>query len=113
MTEGRIAILDASHSLFPAGNPPSSSSSRKAKNAAQPPSRKGTRDQSRDESILGLHPIPSFAEIVTDAVREVSSTGSVLGKIAPIDVGIVCDAPAVRLLGRAVHERVRARLKLG
>jgi mediator of RNA polymerase II transcription subunit 14 len=112
MTERRVAIIDASHSLFPAGNPPSSLSSFKAKNGAQPSSKKGTRDQGRDEGTLSLHPIPGFAEIITDAVRDVSSTGSVLGQIAPVDVGIVCDASAVRPLGRAVHERVRARLKM-
>jgi mediator of RNA polymerase II transcription subunit 14 len=107
MTEQRVAILDASHSLFQAGNPPSTLVGSKGKNAAQPPSRK---DQGSDQGTLGLHPIPGFAEIIVDAIRDTTSLGS-LGKIAPIDVGVICDASAVRALGRAIHDRVRARLK--
>ena len=66
---------------------------------------------SKDEgSTLGLHAIPGFAGIVLDAIRDVAST-RLLGKVAPIDVGVVCDGSAVRALGRAIHDRVRARLK--
>ncbi|KIM78797.1 hypothetical protein PILCRDRAFT_75151, partial [Piloderma croceum F 1598] len=96
MTEQRVAILDASYSLFPPGN--------------HPPSTLG-QDEGSSSMILGLHPIPGFAEIILDSIRDVTSTGGSLGKLAPVDVGVVCDALAVRALGRAIHDRVRARLK--
>ena len=82
----------------------------KGKQVAQPPSRKGIQDQGQDEGLLGLRPIPGFSEIIVDAIRDATLTAS-LGKIAPIDVGVVCDVSAVRALGRAIHDRLRARLK--
>ena len=110
MTEQRVAILDGSHSLFSTGNPPSISAGGKEKKLVQStPSSKGSRGQD-EGGTLGLHAIPGFAGIVLDAIRDVASTRS-LGKVAPIDVGVVCDGSAVRALGRAIHDRVRARLK--
>ena len=109
MTEQRVAILDGSHSLFSTGNPPSISAGGKEKLVQSTPSSKGSRGQDQG-GTLGLHAIPGFSEIVLDAIRDVASTRS-LGKVAPIDVGVVCDGSAVRALGRAIHDRVRARLK--
>jgi len=106
MTEQRVAILDGSHSLFPTGNPPSTLVGSKGKKTAQPP----TKDQGPDQGTLGLHPIPGFAEMIVDAIRDTTSLGS-LGKIAPIDVGVVCGVSVVRALGRAIHDRVRAHLQ--
>jgi mediator of RNA polymerase II transcription subunit 14 len=118
MTEQRVAILDGSHSLFLSGNPPSSLADTKGKKAAhQPSSRKnslnqGQNDHHHDDETLGLRPIPGFSQIVVDAIRDVTFTAHApLGKIAPIDVGVVCDVSAVRALGRAIHDRVSARLK--
>jgi mediator of RNA polymerase II transcription subunit 14 len=107
MTEQRVVILDASHSLFPASEPLPKSSVGKSngKDAARPPAK--LTDQ--EGNTLGLQPIPGFDEIVLDAIREVTSTGTV-GGIAAVDVGAVCDASAVRAMGRAIHDRVRARL---
>jgi len=103
MTEQRVAILDGSHSLFPRGNPPKGKKAAATPQAQAPP---------QDDSILGLRPIPGIREIVLDAIRDVISTSTgPLGKVAPIDVGVVCDASAVRALGRAIHDRVQVRLK--
>jgi len=120
MTEQRVAILDGSHSLFPPG-PPSSTlvaaaaAGNKKPSKAQPhpppPSTKKGQDEGSSSSTLGLHPIPGFAEIILDSIRDAISTEGSLGKLAPVDVGVVCDASAVRALGRAIHDRVRARLK--
>jgi mediator of RNA polymerase II transcription subunit 14 len=123
MTEQRVAILDGSYSLFQSGYhhhaPPSSTLA-----AAPAPPGKGKptkaqphpRPHPPDEggSTLGLHPIPGFAEIILDSIRDVTSTwtgAGGLGKLAPVDVGVVCDVSAVRVLGRAIHDRVRVRLK--
>lgn len=114
MTEQRVAILDASHSLFPPGNPPAPPppTTRKGKKAAQAQthSRKNTADRVQVDDSMGLQPIPGLTEIVLDAIRDATSRGLV-GNLAPIDVGVVCDAADVGVLGRAMHDRVRARLK--
>lgn len=108
MKEQRIVILDASHSLFPPNDPLplSSGANSGSKNTARPLA----KSTYQGENILGLQRIPGFDEIVLDAIRDASSTSS-LGRIAAIDVGVVCDTSAVRALGRAIHDRVKARLK--
>jgi mediator of RNA polymerase II transcription subunit 14 len=128
MTEQRVAILDGSYSLFQSGYHHAPSSTLAAAAAAPPGKGKPTKAQPHprphppDEggSTLGLHPIPGFAEIILDSIRDVTSTwtaggggggGGGLGKLAPVDVGVVCDVSAVRVLGRAIHDRVRVRLK--
>jgi len=122
MSEQRVAILDGSYSLFSPGNyhppPPTLASAENEKSPqAQPQPHPhptpSTRNGQQDErSTIGLlHPISGFAEIILDSIRDVTSTGSSLGELAPVDVGVVCDALAVRALGRAIHDRVRARLK--
>ena len=88
MSERRVAILDASHSLFLSGAGETSSS----------------------ESTLILQPIPGFAEIIQDAIREVMTFG-ISGKVVSVDVGVVCDAESVGGVGRAIHDRVLTRLE--
>jgi mediator of RNA polymerase II transcription subunit 14 len=108
MTGQRVAILDGSHSLFLTRTLQSLPTPADA-DTTQPSASSGSRDQDLGDSTLGLQPIPGFNEIILDAIREVASTGT-LGKIASIDVGVVCDTSAVRAIGRAIHDRVRARL---
>ncbi|KAG6857789.1 hypothetical protein H0H87_004205 [Tephrocybe sp. NHM501043] len=90
MTEQRVAILDASFSLFdPAGS-------------------KGAVEAGARE-LLGLKPIPQFKEIVTDAVQDMISLGKLQpGKIAVIDVGVICDTGTVGELGKTIHSKVVA-----
>ncbi|KAF9220121.1 MED14-domain-containing protein [Gyrodon lividus] len=101
MTGKRIAILDASHSLFHDPASPTSPSSQ------------------NDSDVFGLQPIPDFRAMILDAVRSTrpgpSSTGvsTSRGKIAPIDVGVVCEGSAVGPVIRALHERVLKKLKGG
>ncbi|TFY60186.1 hypothetical protein EVJ58_g5313 [Rhodofomes roseus] len=110
MTGGRVVMLDASHSLFPADEPSS--------RAKQPAS--GRRSSSAlsappiapADSHLLLQAIPDFQRIVTEVVKDAASRGCT-GHIAPIDIGIICDSIAVRFVARTLHERVLQRLKQG
>ncbi|KIK79206.1 hypothetical protein PAXRUDRAFT_161917 [Paxillus rubicundulus Ve08.2h10] len=99
LTGKRIAILDASHSLF--------------QGAAAAPSSQDDADG------FGFQPIPDFRAMILDAVRstrplssetEVSTSG---GKVAPIDVGVVCEGSAVGPVIKTLHERVLKKLKGG
>ena len=95
ISQARVAILDASNTLFPTG---------KAGGGYGLPS------PSIQDSELVLQPIPDFSKIIVDVCKEVSG---VVGrtKAAPIDIGVVCEASAVRAVARALHERVSRRLK--
>lgn len=89
MTGGRVVLLDGSYSLFARSSSTTTS----------------TNISTDNDSGTSLQPIPNFPDIILDAIRDVGTAGTV-----PIDVGVVCDAGAVRAVGRAVHERVRAKL---
>lgn len=89
MTNQRVAIMDASHSLFDVTS------------SGSPATGLSIGDS------LGLQPIPRIQEIVTGVVRDVIASGDVvLGKIAAVDVGVVCDATSVRHIGKAIHAKV-------
>lgn len=102
MSEQRVAILDGSHSLFLSGDISSGTGTDKTTFSIG--------GQERD-STLTLQPIAGFKDIIQDAIREVTSYETT-GRIAPIDVGVVCDASTVRAMGRAIHDRVRSRLSV-
>ncbi|KAH0826875.1 mediator complex subunit MED14-domain-containing protein [Lanmaoa asiatica] len=112
MTGKRIAILDASYSLFQ-GNvvPPSQPDS-----GSGPDTHSHTHSNSDAEKI-GLEPIPDFHTLVLDAVRatrpRTSESGHGGRRIAPIDVGVVCEGGTIGPIIRALHERVLKKLKGG
>ncbi len=83
-------ILDASNSLF------------------QPEDRP-TAAPTRDNSVV-LQPIPNFRSIVQAACKDVVAQ-HIGRKIAPVDIGIMCDPSTVRAVTRALYERVRRCLK--
>lgn len=94
MSEQRVVILDASHSLFHLQTP---------NNAAAP-------DPALDDVIL--QPITGMREIVKTAVKDeqvVTYTKS--GKVTGIDVGVICNAAAVGPLTKTIHAQVLERLK--
>ena len=106
MTGKRIAILDASYSLFP-GNVVSPS---------QPESGSAAdTHSSSDLERIGLESIPDFRTLVLDAVRATRprTPESGLGgrRIAAIDVGVVCESSTVGPVIRALHERVLKKLR--
>jgi len=92
MSDQRVAILDASHSLFDVQT------------------RKGLDEVDQ----LVLQPIPQFRDIVSDTVRTVLGAGNFkLGKVAVIDVGVICDTTGVAMLTRLIHVQVLQKLESG
>ncbi|KAG6333415.1 hypothetical protein ID866_5677 [Astraeus odoratus] len=91
MTNKRIAILDASHSLFQGSS--------------------SAPDQD-DAGSLGFQPIPDFHTLVMEAVRAARPPGAAnRGLVAAVDVGVVCEGCAVGGVLRALHERVLKKLR--
>ena len=85
-----IVVVDASHSLY--GGVPAPKSPSIVNNFA-------------------LRPIPGMKEIVAKAVQEGLAARTLEpGKVAAIDVGVVCNAAGVGPLTRAIHSMVMARL---
>ncbi|KAM6502426.1 Mediator complex subunit MED14 domain containing protein [Amanita muscaria] len=93
MSQQRVAILDASHSLF---------DTIRSKNLAD------------GNHKVGLQPIPQFQEILQSTVKKASESlanGQSLERVAILGVGIVCGTRSILALGRGIHNRVLARLK--
>jgi mediator of RNA polymerase II transcription subunit 14 len=90
----KVAILDASHSLFD----------------VQMPGKLVTKDPAIDDIVL--QPIPRMRDIAIDVVRKGLAAGDlVAGKVAAIDVGIMCNAGGVNTLARAIHSQILEQLK--
>lgn len=110
MTGKRIAILDGSYSLFQ-GNviPPSQLDSGSGSDSYS-----HTHSNS-DLDRIGLEPIPDFRTLVLDAVRATRPRSPQSGaggrRIAPIDVGVVCEGGTIGPVIRALHERVLKKLR--
>ncbi|KAF9497312.1 MED14-domain-containing protein [Pleurotus eryngii] len=85
MHDQKVVILDGSHSLFS----------------------KSSSDD--DTSSLGLKPLPKLREAIAAAMKEVRAT-AVRGRIAPINVGVVCDCAVVRPLAKALHAQILLQL---
>ena len=93
MSDQRVAILDASHSLFD----------------VQIPDKMTKKEPEIDELVL--QPIPQFRDIVSDAARTCLEAGELkMGRVAVIDVGAVCDATGVGILTRSIHSQVLQKL---
>ena len=89
MSDQRVAILDASHSLFDV-----------------------QIKKELEVDQLVLQPIPQFRHIISDAVRTGLDTGNLkMGTVADIDVGVVCDATGVSMLTRLIHAQVLQKLE--
>lgn len=106
MTGARVAVLDGAHSLFV----PHASDAAAAPVNGKPSSKVGAFSSgSRTDASLLLQPIPDMKTIVLEAVKEATGKGA-RGHVAPIDVGVICDASAVRPVARALYKRVLQRL---
>ncbi|EJF55792.1 MED14-domain-containing protein [Dichomitus squalens LYAD-421 SS1] len=98
MTGARIVILDGSHTLF--DEPADSRGPRKS----------GAPSKSTSLANTGaLQPIPDFRALVSEAIKEAVAQG-VKGQFAPIDIGVICDITAVRVVGRRLYEKVFTKL---
>ncbi|KAN0076709.1 Mediator complex subunit MED14 domain containing protein [Tylopilus felleus] len=110
MTAKRIAILDASYSLFQ-GNDVLSSQP----NAGSGPDSSSHTHANAELERIGLEPIPDFRALVLDAVRatrpRMSENGFGGRRIALIDVGVVCESATIGPVIRALHERVSKKLR--
>ncbi|OCH90250.1 MED14-domain-containing protein [Obba rivulosa] len=107
MTGARIAVLDGSHSLFA----PHADAAAAAPASGKPNSKTGSSAGGADSDAgLLLQPIPDMKAIVLEAVKAAAEKGA-RGQVAPIDVGVICDASAVRLVARALYEGALQRLK--
>ena len=93
MTGKRVAILDASHTLFGTSSTTSSSSS-----------------SSSSPELFSLLPIPDFKTLVIDTIRSVRMRDE-HARVACIDVGMVCDSAVLNLVAKALHERVLKKLR--
>ncbi|KAH7889201.1 mediator complex subunit MED14-domain-containing protein [Phlebopus sp. FC_14] len=109
LTGKRIAILDASYSVFQGAAPAATT----------------------EAGLLGLEPIPDFRALVLEAVRAVrpprppgpvpvpvpvaggAGVDGGGGKIAAIDVGVVCEGKDAGPVIRALHEKVLRKLRGG
>lgn len=108
MTDDRVAILDASYSFYPT-----------VSSSNQGPVKTEEKDASGDivmsepaVSDHTLQSIPKYPNIVLDCVRQALDSGSAVpGKIAPVDVALICDKNSVKPLIRAVYTQVAAKLK--
>jgi hypothetical protein len=91
MTNERVAVLDASQSIFDVP----------ARDAAGPNQIDGA-----------LQPIPDFSAAVAEVVRESMKSGAIKPRqTALVDVGFVCDAAVVQPLALAIHKKVLILIK--
>lgn len=84
----RVAMLDASQSVF--------------RNAPK----EKEKEKESPVVVVGFRPIPGFARAVTDAVAAARGRGSVAG----VDIGIVCAAADVVVVGEALWRSVAREL---
>lgn len=110
MKGGRVGILDASHSLF-LSTPSSSSTSTSSLSAStsasalsQANSHSHLHSDKDRESALLLQPIPKLKQLSVDAVKEVRAQEGtrIEGKVAVVDVGVVCGIEDVKEIGSRV-----------
>lgn len=87
MTDSRMLVVDASHSLFRTGSTP----------------------KDKDQDALLLKPIPEFQKMLSSAIGE-HQTKNVPGRIVGIDIGVICDISAVRNMVRILHASVLQKL---
>jgi mediator of RNA polymerase II transcription subunit 14 len=88
LTRSRVAILDASQSVF--------------RNAPPPVPQK-------EEAAVGFRPIPGLAQAVAEAVVAGRGRGSVAG----VDFGVVCGAADVVVVGEALWRGIARELGMG
>ena len=90
-TGSRVALLDASQSVF--------------RSAAQPQ----RQEKSQQDTALGFRPIPGLARAISDAVAAGRGRGSVAGA----DIGIVCGAADVVVVGEALWRSIAREQGMG
>ena len=92
MSDARVVIFDASNSLFP------------------PLYDSANVSSARPDSSLVLQTISNFRSLVAATCQDAASENKGL-KVTPVDIGVICDSTAVRVVGRLLYEKVRQTLK--
>ncbi|EEB99245.1 hypothetical protein MPER_01113 [Moniliophthora perniciosa FA553] len=96
LSNQRVAILDASHSLF-------DGSARGSTDSAMP--------TSNDPPNIGLQPIPDLSVVINESVLEaVAAKEAFSGKLAVIEWGVVTDKTAVKSIMKRIHHKVWPKL---
>ncbi|KZT04699.1 MED14-domain-containing protein [Laetiporus sulphureus 93-53] len=109
MTEGRVLVMDGAFSLFAAEDSSGKLVGLNNQSPSKPtPLYRSAPDRAADTSLL-LQPIADFPAMISEVLKSVGSAG-VSGRVTPIDIGMICDAPAVRAVGKALHDRILQRL---
>ncbi|ESK91030.1 hypothetical protein Moror_16335 [Moniliophthora roreri MCA 2997] len=99
LSNQRVAILDASHSLFNG----SSSSIRGSTDSVM--------SNPNDLPNLGLQPIPDFSAVINESVLEaIAAEEAFSGKLAAIEWGVVTDKAAVKSIMKRIHRKVWSKL---
>ena len=111
MTEQRIAILDASHSIFvddastskskPPSNGPSGNANGHNKNSSSSLSSSSSSNPSSVDYSVLLQPIPEFKKVITEIVARERGNG-----VFSLDVGVICGVGAMKRVGKALHDRL-------
>jgi len=103
MTAQRVAIYDASHSVYDISS------------VANPVKKEDdmTVDTPNAETAgVFLQPIPDFQSIVLQCVQQAIRSGIVPpGTIAPVNIGVVCGTNSVKALIRSIHTMVSKKLE--
>ncbi|KAI0644574.1 MED14-domain-containing protein [Trametes meyenii] len=101
MAGARVVVLDGSHSLF--------DDSADAHAAIRHLGGAKFAPVSFRDITAALQPIPGFQGLVQEAMKAAVAHG-VSGRFAPIDIGIICDVAAVRVVGRMLYQKVSEKL---
>ncbi|KAJ8076985.1 mediator complex subunit [Marasmius tenuissimus] len=101
MSNQRVAIFDASRSLF---NVDTSKAGADGDVVMSDPAGEN----------LGMLAIPSFTDIVNESIREAIASDAVQpGKVVSVDWGLVSDKASVKALMKRVHQKVLDKLNAG
>ncbi|KAK1225258.1 mediator complex subunit [Marasmius sp. AFHP31] len=101
MSNQRVAILDASKSLF---NVDTTKAGADGDVVMSDPAGEN----------LGMLAIPSFTDIVNESIREAIASDAVQpGKVVSVDWGLVSDKASVKALMKRVHQKVLDKLNAG
>lgn len=91
MTGQRVAILDASHSVF-------------AQDSSAP--RGKAKAQSIYDNGFLLQPIPGLKDMISEVLKE-----GLGNDVWTVEVGAMCRVDAVKRVGKALHKRVLSKFK--
>ncbi|KAI0743387.1 MED14-domain-containing protein [Daedaleopsis nitida] len=110
MAGARVVVLDGSHTLFEDGADGRVVAGRRGPVSGSLAARAQLPGgNSGNGNAVALQPIPEFRTLVGEAIKAAVANG-VKGQFAPIDIGVICDVGAVRVVGRMLYHKVLEKL---